>query len=169
MTGRLTALALSGALIVAVMTMGNGPAAALGSHWHHLVRPVANHSTAVEGAANMYFSCNDLTGAYKLKVRNVQVIQDDGVTPWHYGPPWDNPGFQADLFNSGGGWEERLGEPGLSQNSKNGLFEFYGAVRYLIDPASCRTGEIVMVSSLDCLATDDLTDDCWLNLQAALT
>jgi hypothetical protein len=124
----------------AIGVASSSPAGAV-SHSHHLsgcypslCKP-QNFSAAIEPLAQLTFVCNDVTGAYKLTVKNVQVIESDHVTPW------------ANLYvgfavnNGGNDWQGPHYPVGMQlvQSSTNGLFDAT-ASGTMPDPTVCANG-----------------------------
>jgi hypothetical protein len=117
-----------------------GPAGATGTT-HRTPVSARNTGADVEGSARVLFRCNDATGTYTLSVTNVQVIQTDGVTPWHrwdFGDGTARPYVTVTLTPPGGAavsittvgsvplvyelWDGATSSP-LVQDTTNGLFE----------------------------------------------
>ena len=90
---------------------------------------MVSSSTAVEGAAKVSFTCDDVSGAYSIKVTNVQVIEPDHVTQWS---------------TLGVAWSVGSGGPGhfvaLKQNTTNGLFSAKGSGLLSFVAGECVTG-----------------------------
>src|SRR4051812_25230998 len=71
----LAALVVSGLFFAVTDT----PAEALGT-WHSLAVSPRASGYAVEGSARATFRCNDVTGQFQFRLRNVQVFLWDGTT-----------------------------------------------------------------------------------------
>ena len=113
-----TVLVSAGMVTGAMTAFSSSPAAAVGTT-HRLASSPRSTGFAVEGAARIRFTCNDVTGAAQLVVTNVQLIEADGVTPWqspNLGFMLENASFTRYLLN-----ESTFGST-LSQNTTNGLY-----------------------------------------------
>ena len=136
------AVVVAGGLLVAgasaAQVVTGGAAGAVGTT-HRTPASARSTGTDVEGSARASLRCNDATGAYTLSVTNVQVIQTDGVTPWHrwdFGDGTARPYVTVTLTPSGGPAvsvttvgsvplvDELWGATSspLAQNTTNGLF-----------------------------------------------
>jgi hypothetical protein len=151
-----SAATLATALAIGSVTVfTNAESAGAAGTTHHLVAGTKqNSSTAREGMANATFTCNDATGAFKVAVRNVQVIRDDRMTPWQdYFVQWQVNGDYT--YNVG-----------LTQNTTNGLFGGTAA-GYLPNHSDCATGVTFTVKDLDQFT--DVDHSAWLSVEWRLS
>jgi hypothetical protein len=108
----------------------------------HKIR-LANVGPATEGSAVATFQCNDVTGAFKLSVKGVQVIGFDHLTPWDTtlvpGRYWITLSLANPGFTHFGGESVAL-----TQDADDGLFAVTSAGT-LSDVAACTYGSSVEI------------------------
>lgn len=81
--GALLALTVSGATAIALSGVGGGSVAvAADSTYRVIFHGNTGVGNALETRASGRFVCNRSTGHWYLIMSNLQVISDDGVTPW---------------------------------------------------------------------------------------
>ena len=128
----LSLVLLAGTTTVVNVASSHDAAGTLGTI-HRLAISPLSEGRAIEGAARVTFSCNDITGYYKLAFTGVQPIHWDRVTRW------GSLIVFGTVENLAGDHDSVLDRFTLVQNDRNGLFD--GSVRgYLAAAADCGTG-----------------------------
>ena len=135
---RVAAVATSAVLVgggVGAFAVANAATAGAVGVTHKTPSTARSIGAAIEGAARLTFSCNDATGAFKLKLTNVQVIKANGTSRWD--------DLQVVYLVNGVG-----AQPDLAQNTVNGLYGL-SISGTLASTSDCHSGVLVEVEDVD--------------------